>query len=244
MGRFLWLVAMLCCWVLPVGTEAGAETIVFCTMNQDNSRLYKVSDALLSEAFRRLGYEFRLVTYPAKRGPVEVNAGRMDGEAHRIRGFNDDHQYPNLVRVDESIQGIDQSVFAGSKEIRVNGWESLADYEIVYLAGIKVVERGMDRAGIPKNRRIPVYTIDRAFQLLAGGRGDLTVVSASTGRATMKKLGISSEAIHLLSPPLVFIELYSYMHKRHSGLAMALGDVLKEMKGMGLHKQLVDAVDE
>jgi polar amino acid transport system substrate-binding protein len=243
MGRLLWLVAMLCCWtLLPVG--AGAETIVFCTINQDNSRLYKVSDAVLTEAFRRLGYEFRLVTYPAKRGPVEVNAGRVDGGAHRIHGFNNDNRYPNLVRVDESIQAIDQSVFARSKTIQVNGWESLADYEIVYLAGIKVVETGMDRAGIPKNRRIPVYTIDRVFELLSRGRGDLTVVSASTGRATMEKLGISSERIHLLSPPVVVIELYSYMHKRHRPLAKALGAVLKEMKGTGRHQQLVDAVAE
>ena len=242
MGRFFWIVALLCCCLSPIG--ARAETIVFCTINQDNSRLYKVSDAVLSEAFKRLGYEFRLLTYPAKRGPVEVNAGRVDGEAHRIHGFNNGRRYPNLVRVDESIQAIDQSVFARSKSIRVNGWESLGNYEIIYLAGIKVVEVGMDRAGIPQNRRIPVYKIDRAFELLAGGRGDLTVVSASTGRATMEKLGISSEAIHLLSPPLVVIDLYSYMHKRHSGLAMALGTVLKKMKGMGRHKQLVDAVDE
>ncbi|MBI9088944.1 MAG: hypothetical protein JEZ12_07000 [Desulfobacterium sp.] len=242
MGRFFWIVALLCWCFSPIG--ARAETIVFCTINQDNSRLYKVSYAVLSEAFKRLGYEFRLLTYPAKRGPVEVNAGRVDGEAHRIRGFNDDRRYPNLVRVDESIQAIDQSVFARSKSIRVNGWESLANYEIIYLAGIKFMEAGMDRAGVPQSRRIPVYNIDRAFELLAGGRGELVVVSASTGRATMEKLGIPSEVIHLLSPPLVVIELYSYMHKRHSGLAVALGDLLKEMKDMGLHKRLVDAVDE
>ncbi len=243
MGRILWLVAVLCCWILlPVG--AGGETIVFCTINQDNSRLYKVSDALLTEAFKRLGYEFRLLTYPAKRGPVEVNAGRVDGEAHRIHGFNDDNRFPNLVRVDESIQAVDQSVFARSEKIRVNGWESLADYEIVYLAGIKVVEAGMDRAGIPKERRRLAYNIDRVFELLAGGRGDLTVVSASTGRATMEKLGISSEVIHLLSPPVVVIELYSYMHQRHRLLAKTLGAVLKEMKDTGRHQQLIDAVDE
>ncbi|MCP4116694.1 MAG: hypothetical protein GY737_15040 [Desulfobacteraceae bacterium] len=241
MGRLLWLVALLCCCFLPVGARAG--TIVFCTMNQENSRLYKVSNAVLFEAFRRLGYEFRLLTYPAKRGPVEVNAGRVDGEAHRIHGFNDDNRYPNLVRVDESIQAIDQSVFARSKNIRVNGWESLGAYEIVYLAGIKVTEAGMDRAGIPANRRIPVYSIDRAFQLLVAGRGDITVVSASTGRATMEKLGIPSGAIHLLSPPVVVIELYSYMHKRHRQLAGALGEILREMKRIGVHKRLVDAVD-
>jgi len=242
MVRILLIAAMFSCWILPV--RADGETILFCTINQSNSRLYKVSDAVLSEAFKRLGFEFKLMTYPAKRGPVEVNAGRVDGDAHRIHGFNDDNTYPDLVRVEESLQSIDQSVFARSETIRVDGWESLAAYEIIYLAGIKLMELGLDQAGVPAKRRIAVFNIDRAFELLASGRGDLVIVSASTGRATMKKLGISSGTIHLLSPPLVVVNFYPYMHRRHESLAVKLAGVLREMKRTGIHKRLVDSVVE
>ena len=125
---------------------ANCEELLFCTPNAKNQRIFKVSHAILEEAFNRLGHSFKLLTYPAKRCSIEVNAGNVDGDSHRIFSFNANNEYPNLIRVEEVIQSIDQSVFTKFSKIKLSGWESIKQYKIIYFSGIKVIESGLRKA--------------------------------------------------------------------------------------------------
>lgn len=220
------------------------EEVVFCSINKKNSQLYKISDAVLTHAFRSLGIQFSLISFPPKRIPIEINSGKIDGDTHRIYDFNRENKYPNLIRVEESIQRVDQSVFTRLDNLKVNGWESLSSYKVLYLSGIVLVENGLDLAGIPPENRLGVYDIDNAFNLLNMGKGDIVIVSPSTGRASLKKLGIDDGSIKIISPPVVTIELYPYMHKKHAVLAEKLADKIRELKKSGQYAQIVKAIQK
>ncbi|MCD4721492.1 MAG: hypothetical protein K8S13_16760 [Desulfobacula sp.] len=229
---------------VSVSSALEIEKVEFSCVNKKDSRLYKISDAILTHAFKNLGIKFGLKVLPPKRIPREINIGKIDGDTHRIYDFNREKKYQNLIRVEESIQMITQSVFTKLDNIKVNGWKSLSSYKILYLSGIKVTENGMDVAGIPSENRLGVYDIDNAFYLLNLGRGDIAIVSPSTGRASLKKLGISNNSIKMLTPPVVTINLYPYMHKKYAVLAKKLAGKLKEMKENGKYDEIINTIQE
>jgi polar amino acid transport system substrate-binding protein len=218
------------------------EKIKFGSINKKNARLYKISDAVLTYAFDQLGVKFELRTFPPNRIPVEISKGKIDGDAHRIYDYNYENRYPDLIRVEEPIQIVTQSVFTKRTDIQVNGWKSLSDCKILYLSGIIAVENGLESARIPLENRLGVYDIDDAFKLLNIGRGDIVIVSPSTGQASLNKLGLSGKNIKMLSPPVITIELYPYMHKKHADLAVKLAARIKQMKLTGRYDDIVNAI--
>ncbi len=219
--------------------SAHAASFTFCTPNLEGQRIFHVSSQLLTTAFERMGHDFELVTYPAKRCPVEVSNGRVDGDAHRVYTFNDDRRYPNLVRVEESIQPVDQSVFSKIPNLRMGGWKDLLPYTVIYLPGIKVIERGLDGAGIPVENRIPVLDHEDGFRRLARDRGDLLITSSHTGRQFIKKMNLSKSGIRLLRPPLARFELHPYMNGKHVETARKLSEILNKMKKDGTWLKIV-----
>lgn len=236
-NRLFYLIAitLLLAWLPAL---AFGKDLLFCTPNTKDQRIFKVSHGLLAEAFNRLGYGFRLITYPAKRCPTEVDNGNVDGDSHRIFNFNARGDYPNLVRVEESIQSIDQSAFSKKLNIKPAGWASIRPYQIIYLPGIKIIELGLDKAGVPPGNRIHVVNHEQAFKMLAMDRGDLVIVSSHTGNYVLKKLDLLNSGIRPLTPPLVQFDLYPYMHKKHTYLSKKLALILKAMKKNGTHEKI------
>ncbi len=227
-----------------ISSAGEVEKVVFCSINKENSRLYKISDAILRNAFESFGITFELRVFPPKRIPLAIENGKIDGDTHRIYNFNRENHFPNLIRVEEPIQIVAQSVFTKLEDIDVNGWKSLSSFRVIYLSGIKTTENGMDFAGIPIEKRIGVYDIDKAFELLNLGRGDIVVVSPSTGRASRENLGIATDGIRMVTPPVVNIKLYPYLHKKNADLATKLAIKLKEMKEIGLYDEIINAIEE
>lgn len=237
----------ICAYLISIGNCCFAqdvEKVVFCSINQRTHRLYQISNAVLTKAFRNLGVEFTIREYPAKRIPLELNIGKIDGDTHRIYDFNSENKYPNLIRVEEPIQVVHQSVFSKLNGIKIDGWESLRQYKILYIKGIKVIEEGLELAKFPKENCLGVYNIDSAFELLNVDRGDIVIVSPSTGRNTLKKLELTNSGIKILSPPLITIDLYPYMNKKHAVLAKKLADEIKSMKANGEYDKILNSISE
>jgi ABC-type amino acid transport substrate-binding protein len=102
----------------------------------------------------------------------------------------------------------------------------------------------LDSAGIPPKNRLSVYDIDNAFKMLNHGRGDIVIVSPSTGKASLEKLGLSDGSIKILYPPVITINLYPYMNRKHSILAKKLADKIKEMKETGQYDEIIRSIKE
>ena len=120
--------------------ETYQKTIHFGTLNSPRTKVYQRAFALLTEAFKRNGLGFSMEVLPGKRSLMYVSQGVIDGDAFRVHTLNQSDEYPEIVRVDEPILIIDQSVWS-KKDIKVDGWESLKPYSIVYERGTLFIEK-------------------------------------------------------------------------------------------------------
>ncbi len=219
---------------------ADCEEFIFCTPNLENQKIFKTSHAILKEAFSQLGYNFKLFTHPAKRCSAEVNSGKIDGDSHRIFNYNSQNEYPDLIRVEASIQSIDMSVFTKRVGIKPSGWGSIKQFKILYLYGIKIIELGLSGAKVPPENIIPVFSHEEAFWQLNLDRGDLIIVNSDTGNSVLKKLNLTDSGIKMVAPPLITVYLYPYMHKRHKMTAKKLALTINEMKKEGVFQKIIN----
>lgn len=234
----IFAILILCSTELLQGQEDNHQVIRFGTINSPSTRIYKRAFAVLTEAFRRNELGFSMESLPGKRSLHFVEQGQLDGEAFRIDSFNKFNEYPKLIRVEEPIITIDQSVWS-KKQIKVDGWESLKSYSIVYERGTRFIE---------KNEHIfkSVQTVDdmkSVLKVLSIDRADITITSSDTGASLIKKFHMENSGIKLQFPPLQEIILHPYMNKeKHSVLAVELAQTIREMKTDGTYARIMEAI--
>jgi hypothetical protein len=118
------------------------KTIVLSTGMPESMAHFPQISGIYSEAFKRLGYRFRLVSLPGERSLVDANIGATDGEALRISHL-DSHKYPNLIQVLEPVKVLKDGAYSVDTSIKINGWESLRGkgYKVGIFKGIKSIEK-------------------------------------------------------------------------------------------------------
>ena len=79
------------------------KTIVLGTGMPESMAQFSEIAGIYAEAFKRLGYGFRLLSLPGERSLVDANSGYTDGEALRA-SYLDPNVYPNLIRVSEPVK--------------------------------------------------------------------------------------------------------------------------------------------
>ncbi len=113
----------------------------------------------------------------------------------------------------------------------VTGWDSLKPYNIVIRLGIKYAEKG--------TKGMKVHTVsenEHLFIALDYGRCDVAVSSRLIGLEYIQKLQFSE--IKILEPPLVKMELFHFLHKKHEKLIPEITKVLKEMQAKGRIREI------
>lgn len=119
---------------------------------------------------------------------------------------------------------LEGSVFAKNMDINVNGWHSISEYKIGILRGIQFVAdgtKGMEHVQIANN-------LESLMTILDKERVDLIVAARYNGLYQLRKLNLH-KVIHVLSPPLVTLRLYNYLHIKHSKLVPIVEDLIREM---------------
>ncbi|WP_105169073.1 substrate-binding periplasmic protein [Pseudoalteromonas sp. T1lg23B] len=216
--------------------KAQSETLTpftLATTNDPRTPLYQKTVQVLHVALAELGYTLTVMTLPSKRSLSWANMGKVDGELFRVSDL-DLSTYPNLTRVNEAIATIDQSVI-GRANVVVNGWQSMKRYTIAYERGTAFLDKNQSRF----KDVILVDDFDQAIELILAGRADITVTSKATAQRLMQSSARLFNEIKIHSPPLVEINLHTYINKQHHPeLADQLADVLKAMKLDGRYQQL------
>jgi polar amino acid transport system substrate-binding protein len=226
----LWVAGL----TLTVPGAPAAERRVL-VLNDTNDPPYTTADrsgfldVVVGEAFRRLGYELRLVKLPAERGLINANAGIEDGDMVRIAGL--EKQYPNLVRVPEKLVDWEFSAFSKDASIPSN-WKAIRQRSVGHIKGWKIYEQNL--AGAER-----VTTADdpaQLFRLLDLNRIDVALYERSLGAALVKQQGL--KGVRPLAPPLATREMFIYLHKRHANLAPRMADALRVMKREGFYQRV------
>lgn len=185
-----------------------------------------VGGELLRVVYQRLDIAIEFVDLPAKRALVESSQGRVDGEVHRILAVQG--EFPSLLPVQASINYIEPSAFVKQRELRIDGWRSIAPYSIGIVRGVGSSERGT--SGMRKVEA--VATMEQLMQMLASDRIDVAVCDRFSGVLLSKKLHLDA-VVRPLSPALEHIPLYHFLHERHRDLVPRVEKVVQEMAAGG-----------
>jgi len=227
--------------VLSVAAAADPKPKVmdFVISSAPDSYLFKLTTAVLKNVFSRMGYGYQVTSYPQKRSVWLMERGEVDGDATRVYDFNRGNSHPSYVRVAESIADIHWDAFATDPKIKVSNWNDLkkGNYRVGYLAGVKYNEQHLV-GFIDKNNLVaqPLRNINGLMQLMLG-RSDVYIYP--DGKEAYHDL----ETEELNGSKIVFagrvdtVKIYSYLHKKHVGLAAIVAKKIKELKDEGLFKK-------
>lgn len=227
---WLWFAGLI---LLSPGAIAAERPVL--VLNDTNEPPYTTPertgflDVIAGEAFRRIGFELRLVKLPPERGLINANAGIEDGDMARIAGL--EKQYPNLMRVPEKL--VDWEFSAFSKDTSIpSSWKAIRQRSVGHIKGWKIYEQNL--AGAEH-----VTTADdpgQLFRLLDLNRIEVALYERSLGAALAKQQGLKT--VLPLAPPLATREMFIYLNKRHTELVPRLADALRAMKRDGFYQRM------
>jgi len=187
-------------------------------------------DKVTEMALLNIGYELQLVKLPAERGLVNVNQGIDDAEMSRIAGL--EKTYKNLRQIPEKIMDWEFVVFSKQDIDLTKGWESLANKDVAFINGWKILENN-----VPPSASInKVKNDNQLFLLLKKDRTDFIIYEKWAGLELIRKNKLSG--VKLLDPPLAIRNMYIYLNKKHSKLINPLSLSLKRMKEDGSYRKL------
>ena len=189
-------------------------------------------DLVAGKAFNMAGVELKLVRTPAERGLRNANEGIDDGELNRIKDL--DKIYTNLIRIPEKIMDMEFVAFSKNRNIKIDGWQSLREYNIGHIRGWKIFET--HTAGFPYVQS--VRNADILFSMLEKERIDVALFARWPGLAIIKDKKL--EGIYVLEPVLTTREMFIYLHKKHSLLIPKISDGLKAIKNSGEYARLFE----
>lgn len=192
--------------------------LVFTTIEGSPDTL--TGEAVLKEAYKRVGIDIKILRLSAKEALRRSNAGEADGEVTRIDGAS--RRYPNLVQIPIPISYIQGAVFSKNPDLNLVGWHSLRPYRIGRVKGILFAERGT--RGM-KTKAAPDY--DGLVELMLADQVDLMIVPYINGLISIRKHPRGREL--QLNGILETYLLYHYLHKSHEDLVPVITEILKAM---------------
>jgi len=210
---------LILCFVLPVRAEQEL------TFSFTGDPMSAASLAVLKAAYARLGIQVDGKLLPASRALVESDAGRTDGEVHRIKAIAPQH--PNLILISVPVNKLEGMAFSCIRTFEIEGWDSLKELHVGVRRGIKYSEKN--------TKDLPHVTIlkdaDALFELLRMNRLDVVVTDRVKGEEIKARTG--EECFIANEPPLIVIPLYHYLHKKNAEMVPRLTAVLEDMAASG-----------
>jgi polar amino acid transport system substrate-binding protein len=213
--------------ILGFSQVAAAREIVVSTFKK-SSHIVVAVETIMTEAYKRLGYDITVIKIPANRSLFMANSGEVDGELFRVNHI--DKVYPDLIKVPVNLYSIEMVAFTKNQFFTVDGWKSLAPYRVGYRRGIKVSELNLAKGF----ETVSALTYKPVFMMLAAGRCDVVVASRTYGMDIVQELELKN--ISILEPPLTKTGLYHYVHVKNKDLVGPLTTVLGQMGKEGLLK--------
>ena len=233
MKFILYTFVLLQCLFFP---HARAEQASLRIISSASPYVSQVFDQLTIEIFKRLSIPLTLVKLDAtERAISSANEGVYDGDGLRVANIITPI-FPNLIQVPESYLTLNFVGFSKNKKITTEDWSSLAEYNVGYQIGWKIVEKNLKEAK-------SIATVPNGpslFKMLNYDRVDVVIYVDMEGVGIINELDI--KGITILEPPLVSSEMFLYLHKKHALLVPKIAATLKAMKQDGSYQTVLNSI--
>jgi len=208
------------------------DTLMFGKVEENFDQL--VSAEILKVVYQKLDLPVEIIDMPGKRSLKESNEGHIDGEVTRITEVSS--EYPNLIKVPTPINYIEPSVFSIKSLTDISGCQSLKNYRIAIVRGLKHAELCTKKLSQVK----VVNHLTKAFKLLEAERVDIVITSKINGLYLSNKLGLKT--VKIASPSLSHLPVYHFVNKKHKALVPRINKLLLSMQANKTLSQLREEI--
>jgi len=191
--------------------------------------LFDKSKEIVSQIYKRLGYDIIIDIYPAKRALKMSNSGLVDGELFRIKGLQ--QTYPNLRMVPTPLYELDALAISINLAVEVNNWQDLQPYKIGIMSGAEYAKKGAK--GMDTH---PANNYKELFNMLERKRVDVIVCIKPACLFELKKLKINN--INVLGV-VERMFVYHYLHRKHEKLVPLVDEQIIQMHKEGIIEKIV-----
>jgi len=229
-----------------------ASTIIFITVSNlsaqdfqqeivlaDSGQIFlnTVVQEVGTRAFGKYNTKFSLITFPSERALITANSADVDGDAYRVFDLHNKTggQYPNLIRVDFPYISIHFTAFVKDKDIRITGWQDLANYRVAVIRGNKTMETHVNEFVAPERQAV-VGSYKQAFSMLLLDRVDIVVGKPIVGASYVNNNNI------YMTGKFQIQDIYMYLHKKHKQLIPKIEMELRKMNESGELKNIDNMV--
>lgn len=184
---------------------------------------------ILVEAGKRIGVTIQFKNQPAQRSLISSNAGRTDGELHRIAGL--EKAYPNLIRIPEPVL-IDQFVgFTNRPDVTIPDWQKTGNLKVFYPRGWNIYAKAFGRDA----EHQPGLHGASLFQMVQSGRVDIAMHTLDKGTYIAHKQNIK---VFPVKPAFSIQPMYVYLHKSKKHLVLKLAKAFADVKADGTYARI------
>ena len=227
--KMKWLLLLLfyinCISPVAIAAEPSLASTQLQFRQALTSPAAQYSQALLNEAYNRLGINVSFVDVPFGRSLIESNKGTLDGEIARILRVT--KQYPNLVAVPYVLFDTEVYLYINQQRCRNCTLETVPS--LAFVRGSLVVEDLLKK--LPASRQvIGSGTIDTTRALFLSGKVDAVVFAAYRLNAATN--------FEFAEHSIMSLPDYHLLHRNHQALLQPLAAMLFQLEREGFTERL------
>lgn len=189
---------------------------------------------LITEAYKRAGYNVKVIKLPDARSIHQANEGKNDGLYLEAIGVLE--KAPNLLPVGKPLSHLNANVYSIDKNFKFQGFKSLKDLKIGTLRGSSFVK--MLETEAPKSSVYEVNSIEQGVKMLLQKRVDLVIGTTNQVALLLKKPAFKGKFFKV-EPPVKVIGIYTYLHKKHADAAKKIGRAFDSMRSDGTYNKIM-----
>lgn len=178
---------------------------------------------ILRAAYQKLGIDLEFRELPRRRALMMAEAGELDGESVRVKGFEAAH--PTLMPVPVPIGVASARLYSKQADLRIRSWADLSSLRVAIPMGVVAVEHKLK----DHTRITPVVNTLEALRLVAGDAVDVVIVTEIEGAMPLN-LG---PGVARLPDGLDPVPVYHYLHQRHADLVPKVETIMRAMEKSG-----------
>lgn len=174
---------------------------------------------IITEAYKRLGYDVEITTLPAKRSLISVNRGEFDAELMRIDGTS--MYFPNLMKIPVSVLNSKISVVTNKdSSFTPRNWQDLPQVKFGIPLGVQVVNKGTEGMDSQK-----VSSSEVLLNMVLKNRIDAAVLPLAMAHKHPKLMA----QLRTVEPAIQVVKIYHYVHKKNAHLIPDLTRILEKL---------------
>lgn len=180
-----------------------------------------IYDRVLQNAFDGIDVSLSIRRFPSKRGLLEANQGRVDGEFARTSEVAE--EYSNLVQVPTPLSYFDFVAVTRSDTPVPTTFAELGDHHIAFINGWKVLESSVtDFQSLTF-----VENEEQLFSMLLAGHVNVVLYERLRAENWIRRNRASS--LRIAQEPLTRQPMYLLLHRRHIDLVPHIAAELERL---------------